>query len=113
MLLIYSPPRDREPTPEEWAAAMPAWQAFGDELRNRGALIDSAPLAPTTSATSVRVVDGKPVITDGPFAETKEWLGGYYIIKANSLDEALEAAKMCPGANGGTVEVRPIVDVGG
>jgi hypothetical protein len=113
MLLIYSQPRDREPTPEEWAASMPAWQAFGDELRSRGAYIDAAPLAPPDSATTVRVRDGKPVVTDGPFAEKKEWLGGYYIIEAPSLDGALEAAKMCPGAKDGSVEVRPLVDVGG
>ena len=112
MLLIYSPPRDREPTPEEWAATMPAWEAFGNDLRSRGAMIDAAPLAPTSSATTVRVRDGKPVVTDGPFAETKEWLGGYYIIDAPSLDGALEAAKMCPGAKDGSVEVRPLVDMG-
>jgi hypothetical protein len=113
MLLIYSQPQEREPTPEEWAASMPAWQAFGEGLRSRGAYIDSAPLASPDSATTVRVRDGKPVVTDGPFAETKEWLGGYYIIEAPSLDGALEAAKMCPGAKDGSVEVRPLVDIGG
>jgi hypothetical protein len=113
MLLIYGPKMEREPTPEEWAASMPAWEAFGTELRNRGAYIDAAPLAGTDSATTVRVRDGKRVVTDGPFAETKEWLGGYYIIEAPSLDGAIEAAGMCPGANGGSVEIRPLVDLGG
>jgi hypothetical protein len=113
MLLIYSPPQEREPTPEEWAASMPAWQAFGEELQRRGAMVDAAQLAGVASATTVRVRDGKPVVTDGPFAETKEWLGGYYIIEAPSLDGAIEAAKMCPGAKDGSVEVRPIVDLGG
>ena len=113
MLLIYSPPQEHEPTPEEWAASMPAWQAFGEELQRRGAMVDAAPLAGVASATTVRVRDGKPVVTDGPFAETKEWLGGYYIIDAPSLDGAIEAAKMCPGAKDGSVEVRPIVDLGG
>jgi hypothetical protein len=113
MLLIYSPPVEREPTPEEWAASMPAWVAYGEELRKRGAYIDAAPLANTASATTVRVRDGQRAVTDGPFAETKEWLGGYYIIEAPSLDGALEAAAMCPGAKDGSVEVRPIVDMGG
>ena len=113
MLLIYGPHRDHEPTPEEWAASMPAWEAFGTELRNRGAYIDAAPLAGTGSATTVRIQNGQRVVTDGPFAETKEWLGGYYIIEAPSLDGAIEAAAMCPGANGGSVEVRPVVDLGG
>jgi hypothetical protein len=113
MLLIYGPPVEREPTPEEWAASMPVWQAFGEELHKRGAYVDAAPLANTASATTVRVRDGQRVVTDGPFAETKEWLGGYYIIEAPSLDEAIEAAAMCPGAKDGSVEVRPIVDLGG
>ncbi len=113
MLLIYGPPVEREPTPEEWAAAMPAWEAYGAELRRRGAYVDAAPLAPITSASTVRVRDGNRVVTDGPFAETKEWLGGYYIVEAPSLDGALEAAAMCPGAKTGSVEIRPIVDMGG
>ena len=113
MLLIYGPPVERDPTPEEWAASMPAWEAFGAELHKRGAYVDAAPLANPASATTVRVRDGQRVVTDGPFAETKEWLGGYYIIEAPSLDEALEAAAMCPGAKDGSVEVRPIVNVGG
>ena len=111
MLLIYGEPPERELTPEEWAAAMPAWEAYGAELRKRGAYIDAAPLARTTSATTVKLRDGKRVVTDGPFAETKEVLGGYYIIEAPSLDGALEAAAMCPGAQYGSVEVRPIVDM--
>ena len=112
MLLIYGQPGP-EPTPEEWAAAMPAWEAFSEGLRARKALVDAAPLAPATSATTLRIRDGKRVVTDGPFAETKEYLGGYYIIEAKSIDEALEAAAMCPGAKQGSVEIRPIVDLGG
>ncbi|HEX3548873.1 MAG TPA: YciI family protein [Candidatus Elarobacter sp.] len=113
MLLIYGPPNDREPTPEEWAASMPEWEAFSEGLRARGALVDAAPLAGVASATTVRVRDGKRAVTDGPFAETKEILGGYYIVEAPSIDGALEAAAMCPGAKYGSVEVRPVVDVGG
>ncbi|MBV8750631.1 MAG: YciI family protein [Candidatus Eremiobacteraeota bacterium] len=111
MLLIYSPPQEREPTPEEWAESMPAWEAYGNALRARNAYVDAAPLAGVNSATTVRVRDGQRLVTDGPFAETKEWLGGYYVIEAPTLDGALEAAAMCPGANYGSVEVRPIVDM--
>jgi len=111
MLLIYGPPHP-DPTPEEWAESMPAWEAFSEGLKARNALVDAAPLASTASATTVRVRDGKRVVTDGPFAETKEYLGGYYIIEAKSIDEALEAAAMCPGAKSGSVEIRPIVDLG-
>jgi hypothetical protein len=111
MLLIYGEASRREPTPEEWAAAMPAWVAYGEELRKRGAYVDAAPLANKDSATTVRVRDGNRVVTDGPFAETKEVLGGYYIIEAPSIEGALEAAAMCPGAKTGSVEVRPIVDM--
>jgi hypothetical protein len=113
MLLIYSPPVEREPTPEEWAASMPAWEAFGNEIRAHGAWVDAAPLAGVASATTVRVRDGKSVVTDGPFAETKEWLGGYYIIDVPTLDDALKTAGMCPGAKDGSVEIRPLVDLGG
>jgi hypothetical protein len=111
MLLIYGPHQERPPTPEEWAAVMPAWEAYGNELRRRKAFVDAAPLADTSSATTVRNHDGKRTVTDGPFAETKEWLGGYYIVDCASLDEAIEAAAMCPGAAYGSVEVRPIVDI--
>ncbi|HZX68104.1 MAG TPA: hypothetical protein VFE70_04420 [Candidatus Elarobacter sp.] len=68
MLLIYVQPQDRDPTPEEWAATMPAWEAFGNELRARNALVDAAPLAGVASATTVRIRDGKRVVTDGPFS---------------------------------------------
>jgi hypothetical protein len=113
MLLIYNPPMERPLTPEEWAAAMPAWDNFGQGLRDHNAFVDAAPLAPTTSATTIRVRDGQRAVTDGPFAETKEWLGGYYIIDVPSLDSAIEAAAMCPGAHYGSVEIRPLVDLGG
>jgi hypothetical protein len=112
MLLIYNPPMEREPTPEEWAARMPPWLAFNEEIKRQGAWVDAAPLAGLPSATTVRVRDGNRVVTDGPFAETKEWLGGYYIIDVPTLDHALEAAAMCPGANYGSVEIRPVVDLG-
>ena len=109
MLLIYNTPR--EMTPAEWAAAMPAWEAYSDEIRKRGQYIDAAPLASTDSATTVRVRDGKRAVTDGPFAETKEVLGGYYLVNCPTLDEAIELAALCPGAQWGSIEVRPLVEM--
>lgn len=83
------------------------------DLAASGSYIATAPLQPTGTATSVRVRDGKPLITQGPFAETREQLGGYFLIKAESLDEALKIAARIPGARAGTVEVRPVIDIGG
>ena len=113
MLLIYGQEPEREPTPEEWAASMPAWEAFGQGLRDHNAYVDAAPLAPSASATTVRLRNGQRAVTDGPFAETKEVLGGYYIIDVATLDNAIEAAAMCPGAKDGSVEIRPLVDLRG
>ena len=70
---------------------------------------DANQLQPPETAKTVRVKDGETLTTDGPFAETKEQLGGYYVIEADGLDRALEAAKRCPGAKGGTIEVRPVM----
>ena len=86
---------------------------FGQQLRDGGQYIAGAQLQPTSTATSVRVRDGKRLVTDGPFAETREQLGGYYLIDAKDLDEAIEIAGRVPGARIGTVEVRPIVELGG
>lgn len=83
------------------------------ELKSRGQYLATAPLHPTSTATSVRVRDGKPLITDGPFAETREQLGGYYLIEAKDLDEAIGIAARIPGARVGTVEIRPVIEVGG
>jgi hypothetical protein len=84
---------------------------FTNELREAGALVTADQLQPSTTATSVRVRDGETLITDGPFAETKEQLGGYYLIEAESLDEAIEWAAKIPSAKGGTIEVRPVVQL--
>jgi hypothetical protein len=78
-------------------------------LKDSGAYVAGDALAPTSSATTVRVRDGKTLTTDGPFAETKEQLGGYYLVEVENLDDAIAAAARCPGASGGTMEVRPIV----
>jgi hypothetical protein len=81
------------------------------KLASRGQYLAASPLYATSTATSVRVRDGKPVMTDGPFAETREQLGGYFLIEAHDLDEALSIAAEIPGARLGTVEVRPVVEI--
>jgi hypothetical protein len=83
------------------------------ELSSNGQYRAAAPLHPTSMATSVRVRDGKRLVTDGPFAETREQLGGYYLIEASDLDEALGIAARIPGARWGTVEVRPVIELSG
>ena len=83
------------------------------DLHAKGQFLSHNPLHPTTTATSVRVRDGKPLITDGPFAETREHLGGYFLIDAKDLDEAIAVAARIPGARVGTVEVRPVIEVAG
>jgi len=80
------------------------------QLSAAGQYLAAAPLEPTAAATSVRVRKGKRVVTDGPFAETKEQLGGFYILNCKDLDEAIEWAAKIPGANGGSIEVRPVME---
>ncbi len=87
------------------------FRQFTQEIKASGKYVAGARLHPTTSATSVRVRDGKRLVTDGPFAETREQLGGYYLIDANDLDEAIAVAARIPGARMGTIEVRPVMDV--
>jgi hypothetical protein len=87
------------------------YMEFGNELQQRGALRAGDQLQPTSTATTVRVKDGKTLTTDGPFAETKEQLGGYYIIETENLDQAIQAAAMVPSTRvGGVIEVRPLVE---
>jgi hypothetical protein len=83
------------------------------ELKEKGQYLSAAPLQPTSMATSVRVREGKRLITDGPFAETREHLGGYYLTDARGLDEAIDIAARHPGARVGTVEVHPVIEVAG
>jgi hypothetical protein len=83
------------------------------ELREAGQYRGASPLQPVATATSVRVRDGKRLVTDGPFAETREQLGGYFLIEAKDRDEAVEIAGRIPGARKGTVEVRPVLELAG
>jgi hypothetical protein len=83
------------------------------DLNTQGKFLGASPLHPVATATSVRVRNGKRSVTDGPFAETREQLGGYFLIEAEHLDEAIEIAGRIPGARKGTVEVRPVIELSG
>jgi hypothetical protein len=110
MLLIYGDENAWESlAPEAQGKAMQEWFDYTQWLKDSGIYVAGDALAPTPSATTVRVRDGKTLTTDGPFAETKEQLGGYYLVEVENLDDAIAAAARCPGAFGGTMEVRPIV----
>jgi len=113
MLLIH----DDE---KEWAKMSDAerqkiyveYGAFSAGLKAAGQYLAGSQLQPTSTATSVQVRDGKRLVTDGPFAETREQLGGYYLVEAQNLDEAIGWAAKIPSAKMGTIEVRPVVEMG-
>jgi hypothetical protein len=88
---------------------MPEYMAYSEALRESGSLVGANRLQPADTATTVRVRDGETLVTDGPFIETKESLGGYYLVEADSLDEAIEWAAKIPSARFGHIEVRPVV----
>jgi hypothetical protein len=111
MMLIYSRETREERSPEEDAFLRKAHRRAMDEARAKGVLLGAEPLGPTSSATTVRMDNGKPLVTDGPFAETKEQLAGYYILECDNLDDAIEwAAKIPTGCRGGAgcIEIRPM-----
>ena len=109
MLLIYTDPAaSAEQPPDAGEAMMGEYQAFTEKIVASGEMVSGDPLQGTETATSVRVRDGRTSTTDGPFAETKEVLGGYYLVDVADLDRATELAAQIPGARTGTVEVRPI-----
>jgi hypothetical protein len=94
-------------------AAMDEAVGLTHEINAKGQYVTAAPLYPSNMATSVKVRDGKLAVTDGPFAETREVLGGFYIIDVDNLDEAIRIAERHPGARLGTVEIRPVVELSG
>jgi len=110
LVLIYSEEPTSPPDPAQIGAVMEEYNAYTQMLRDKGAYVSGEALQPTTTATTVRVRDGQTMTTDGPFAETKEALGGFYLIEAKDLDEALALGGACPGAKWGSIEVRPVVD---
>ncbi|HKE39335.1 MAG TPA: YciI family protein [Casimicrobiaceae bacterium] len=109
LLLIYGNEKTMLSATKEVAAKMmAAYTAYTEAMKKAGIYIGGNRLKPTASATTVRAPDGKTSVVDGPFAETKEQLGGYYMIEAADLDSALSWAARCPGAAHGAIEVRPI-----
>jgi hypothetical protein len=111
MLLIYGDENAWDELSREECYVESAQVA--QDLHARGQYLAASPLHPVATATSVRIRDGKRMVTDGPFAETREQLGGYFLIDAPDLDQALEIASRIPGARVGTVEIRPVVEVAG
>jgi hypothetical protein len=112
VLLIYASEADyARMTQEDRAAQMQAHSAFANEAQRRGLLTGGEALQPTSTATTVRIRNGKTLITDGPFAETKEQLAGSYILNCKDLDEAIEMAARIPDALFGSVEIRPVMEM--
>lgn len=109
MLLIYA-------DEQAWTDAE-RQQCYGEstqlahQLKSKGQFISTSPLQPVATATTVKVRDNKRLVTDGPFAETREQLGGYFMVEARDLDEAIDIAGRIPGARKGTVEIRPVVEI--
>jgi hypothetical protein len=111
MLLVYA-------DEQVWTEAE-RQQCYGEstrlahELKSNGQFLATSPLQPVSTATSVQIRDGKRIVTDGPFAETREQLGGYFLVDAHDLDAAIDIAARIPAARKGTVEIRPVVEIPG
>jgi hypothetical protein len=113
LLLLYGEPvRPETLTPAQWQGVMEAHSTFHRELTAAGALVDSSPLAPPGEARTIRIRRGDRMVVDGPFAETKEVLGGYYLIEAESLEAAVEWAQRLRHDADGSIEVRPLLQLG-
>jgi hypothetical protein len=111
MLLVYLDEHAMSEAEREQCYAKSTQLA--QDIHEKGQYLDAAPLHPTSTATSVRIREGKRLVTDGPFAETREQLGGYYLIDAGNLDEAIGIAERIPGARWGTIEIRPVMEITG
>ena len=111
MLLVY--------LDEQALSESERMKCYGDsaqlaqDLQKSGQFVDASPLQPTSTATSIRIREGKRLVTDGPFAETREQLGGYFMVEAKDLDEAISIAARVPMARVGTIEVRPVKEIPG
>ena len=115
MLLIYEDPT-RSPAPEspEAMAEFAEYGTFTEEIRGNGQFVSGAPLQFTDTATTVRINGtGEAVLSDGPFADTKEWLAGYYVLNCSDLDTAMQQAAKIPAARHGSIEVRPVMEIPG
>jgi len=111
MLLIYAD--EQALTEAERQHCFAESTELAHQLKANGQFLATAPLQPVSMATSVQIRDGKRLVTDGPFAETREQLGGYFLIDAKDLDQAIAIAARIPGARKGTVEIRPVVEIPG
>ena len=113
LLMIYADEKiESAMSNDELGALFGEYFKFTDEIKAAGVYIAGEPLEPTTAATTVRTRDGQILSTDGPFAETKEQLGGYYLVDAPNLDEAIKWAAKIPSSRYGSIEVRPVMAVG-
>jgi hypothetical protein len=111
-LLIYAAEKEwTEKSKEEQGSIYNEYWNYSIELKNSGRMVSCEPLDPTSTATTIRVRDGKTIPTDGPFADTKEQLGGIYVIDAKDLDEAIEWASKIPDARTGSIEIRPLMNI--
>jgi hypothetical protein len=114
MLLCYDDEQGwKQAGPAALQQAMQEAVALTHEINAKGQYVEAAPLETSETAVSVRIRDGKQVVTDGPFAETREVLGGYYIVDVDNLDQAIQIAQRHPGTRLGTVEIRPIMELPG
>ena len=111
MLLVYLD--EQAMTDEERDHCYVESAQLAQDLNASGNYLDASPLHPVATATSVQMRQGKRVVTDGPFAETREQLGGYYVIEAGDLDAAIAIAERIPPARFGTIEIRPVMEIGG
>jgi hypothetical protein len=111
LLLIYGDEGNWGTVSEQDRASITeAYNDYSDEVQKAGVSLAAEALQPTASATTVRVRNGETLLTDGPFAETKEQLGGFYMVECDTLDQAIEWAAKIPGASSGSIEVRPIME---
>ena len=111
-LLIYSNEKDvAQMTEQEQAAYMQAYNTYTREVQEQGLLVGGEPLQSIATSTTVRVRDGKTLVTDGPFAETKEQLGGFYLLNCKDLDQAIAMASKIPDVAFGSIEIRPILEM--
>ncbi|HEX3145027.1 MAG TPA: YciI family protein [Pyrinomonadaceae bacterium] len=111
MLLVYLD--EQAMTDAERAHCYVESAQLTQDLNAKGQYVSASPLHPVATATSVRVREGKRLVTDGPFAETREQLGGYYVVEAKDLDEAIQIAGRIPPARYGTIEIRPVMEISG
>ena len=111
LLLIYNTEPTEAVPEEQMAGEQNAYNAFTAAIREAGQFEAGEALQPTSTATTVRVDNGRTITTDGPFAETKEQLGGFYLVDCRDIDEAIELAARIPGATHGSIEIRPIWDL--